>query len=503
MKHQKLTLTLLFCILCMCFTFSVSAATKYTVKFVDTFDGKETVLSTQSVEKNKAATAPTNIPSHKGFAFSKWSTKFNKITKNMTVKAIYKQTHTIVYFVDKTESKKNVFYLNGKKQTVTGKLLSETPKYFDTKTAVKASDLPKLKKKTGYTSTNWIGIKAGQTFKSPKTIVAKAKYVPISYTIVYVGGDGATGKMAKKKVSYGKTITLAGNSFKKKGYVFQNWTGSDGKIYNNKAKVKNLSTTANGVFTMTANWGVQTYSLTYKPGVNEVIEKQAPYTYHTKKIKRTIIYKFTETGNESTKTEVEKLKVKDSDTPDIFYKGEATETNRFRRIDKKTKKGVMDEVFMSENPSSYKTSDTFIIKNPIRTFYEFKGWKDSKTGKVTKDLCVAGLTGNKKFTATWTKKKYTVIFYQMENGRYSGDRNTYTIDNAFQKIPQRRDIKLDTTEDIWQTRDGRCRFASDMKIGMILKYMEKNRLSELELWTTKILDSTPIVIEIASPPVMN
>ena len=77
MKHQKLTLSLLFCILCMCFTFSVSAATtKYTVKFVDIFDGKEKVISTQSAEKNQEATEPTRIPTHKGYEFSKWSTKF-------------------------------------------------------------------------------------------------------------------------------------------------------------------------------------------------------------------------------------------------------------------------------------------------------------------------------------------------------------------------------------------------------------------------------------------
>ena len=481
MKHQKLTLSLLFCILCMCFTFSVSAATtKYTVKFVDIFDGKEKVISTQSVEKNQEATEPTRIPTHKGYEFSKWSTKFNKITKNTTVKAIYKQTDTIVYFVDATESTKNVFYLNGKKVTFKGRLLNKTPKYYEEGAEVEVSDFPKLTDKTGYTANGWTGIKAGQTFKKPKIIVAKAKYVPISYTIEYVGGDEATGSMKKKVVSYGKTVTLAKNKFKRNGCKFKYWIGSDGKSYKDGEKVKNLTATNKGVFKMTASWESTVYEITYKSGANEVIEEHAPYTYHNVNyVVYSIAHQSAKTGEIIYVENVSETKrMRDVDTPNIIYKGAQTEANRYKRIDKKTKKGVIDELVMPQNPTVCKISDVFILNNPTRTFYEFKGWKDSKTGKVKKEVCVSNLTSNKTFTAVWTKKKYVVKFEDTDKTTTK----KYTVSDAFKDIPLGKRKKPDHSIDFWMVKNNRNEiYKNDEKVGMILKYMEKNQLSEITL----------------------
>ena len=98
-KHKSL-LVLLFCVLTLCFTFTVHATTRYTVRFVDTFDGETVVLNTQAVEKGKAAHVPSKIPTHKGFEFSKWSTSFNKVNKNLVIKAIYKQTQSIIDFIN-------------------------------------------------------------------------------------------------------------------------------------------------------------------------------------------------------------------------------------------------------------------------------------------------------------------------------------------------------------------------------------------------------------------
>lgn len=59
----------------------------YTVKFVD-YDG--TVLKTQAVEKNHAATAPAD-PVRTGYKFVGWDKAFNKVTGNLTVTAQYEE----------------------------------------------------------------------------------------------------------------------------------------------------------------------------------------------------------------------------------------------------------------------------------------------------------------------------------------------------------------------------------------------------------------------------
>ena len=454
MKNQKLTLTLLFCMLCLCFSMSVSAATKYTVKFVDTFDGKETVLSTQSVEKNKAATAPSNIPSHKGFAFSKWSTKYNKITKNLTVKAVYKQTHTLVYFVDSsTDTTKNIFYLNGKKQSIKGKFLTKEPKYFEMNAKVVASDFPNLSEKTGYTLKYWTGLKVGQIIKKPQILVAKPNYVANSYTIIFDEGDGGTGKMTNKKVTYGKTITLPANTFKKTGYTFSHWVGSDGKTYTNKQKVSNLTSEKNGTFTLNAQWmPIPVYKIAYDSDETTAPEVSVltygsnngyrnykiepyPYSYHEEIHHTTAIN--SETGETTTYYWVER--VNDPDTEDVVYKNNIQdEKHRYRVIGYGYSNAVLKDiknVKYQNNPSEFTENNAFTVKNPTRMLYTFDKWKDEETGKTYKTYKITkGTSKDKKLIALWTPKKYTVtVKYGRFTKKFTTD-ITHGQENLFNTI---------------------------------------------------------------------
>ena len=61
--------------------------TVYKVTFVDGF-GK--TLKTVKVEKGKAASAPAN-PQHSGYKFKGWDKSFNKVTKDMTVTALWEK----------------------------------------------------------------------------------------------------------------------------------------------------------------------------------------------------------------------------------------------------------------------------------------------------------------------------------------------------------------------------------------------------------------------------
>lgn len=61
--------------------------TVYKVTFVDGFGN---TIKTVKVEKGKAASAPAN-PQHKGYKFKGWDKSFNKVTKNMTVTALWEK----------------------------------------------------------------------------------------------------------------------------------------------------------------------------------------------------------------------------------------------------------------------------------------------------------------------------------------------------------------------------------------------------------------------------
>mgnify|MGYP003426783364 CR=1 FL=1 len=76
---------------------------------------------------------------------------------------------------------------------------------------------------------------------------------------VKFNGNGATSGSVKtlKKCSYGKKYKLTANKFKKKGYKFVGWNtkkNGKGKMYKNKAKIKNLTSKNGKTVTLYAQW---------------------------------------------------------------------------------------------------------------------------------------------------------------------------------------------------------------------------------------------------------
>ncbi len=76
--------------------YSQNGVTNYTVIFKD---WDKTVISTQIIAEDSAATAPTE-PSRTGYAFTGWDTDFSKVTSNLTVTAIYSINKYLVSFND-------------------------------------------------------------------------------------------------------------------------------------------------------------------------------------------------------------------------------------------------------------------------------------------------------------------------------------------------------------------------------------------------------------------
>jgi len=91
------------------------------------------------------------------------------------------------------------------------------------------------------------------------------------YTIKFLPNSG-TGEMADVETTVGTTLTLPANTFTKEDWSFLGWakTSSGDVAYANKASVRNLTTTSNGVVRLYAKWKRITYR-TYCTGVKYTI----------------------------------------------------------------------------------------------------------------------------------------------------------------------------------------------------------------------------------------
>ena len=90
-----------------------------------------------------------------------------------------------------------------------------------------------------------------------------ATWTPISYEINFEAGEG-TGSMDSMTCNYDEECTLSANTFTRTGYAFKEWNGSDGKIYQNSASVKNLTVEDGAKITLSAQWEVGLVNYTVK-----------------------------------------------------------------------------------------------------------------------------------------------------------------------------------------------------------------------------------------------
>jgi len=190
----------------------------YTVTFVDK-DGKQ-IGDVQEVEYGSAATAP-NAPLVEGYHFTGWDKKFDNITSDLTVKALYAINTYTVTFVDK----------DGKT------LKTEEVEHGSAATAPTAPEV------TGYTFTGWD--KKFDNITSDLTV--KAQYAINTYTVTFLDKDGKQIGDAQE-VEYGKAAT-APNAPLVEGYHFTGWD----KTFDN----------VTSDLTVKALYAINTYTVTF------------------------------------------------------------------------------------------------------------------------------------------------------------------------------------------------------------------------------------------------
>ena len=170
----------------------------YTVIFLDK-EGKQ-IGEAQKVEYGSAATAP-NAPLVEGYHFTGWDKAFDKVTSDLTVKALYEINVYTVTFLDK----------DGK-----------TIKTEEVEHGMSAA-APNAPAVTGYTFTGWD--KAFDNITADLTVAAQ--YTINVYTVTFVDKDGNPIGEAQE-VEYGNAA-VAPKAPAVSGYTFIGWD----KAFNN------------------------------------------------------------------------------------------------------------------------------------------------------------------------------------------------------------------------------------------------------------------------------
>lgn len=245
-------------------------ANKYTVVFHSnlakdttrkqtlTYDGKETALTANSF-------------SWKGHAFQGWAEAGDaaepEYTNKEKVRNLTTEKTIDLYAVWKVNEYTVVFDPNGAE----GEEVTQDMTY-DVPAELEANRF----ERQGYTFQGWSTTAKGKavhrdgkevknlTDKDGVTLRLYAVWAPTSYMVSFEPGEGATGTMKPVKMTYGKTYTLTGVSFKRANYTFAGWRDAENqKTYANKAKVSDLSADG-GTVTLVAQWVPTEYAITYK-----------------------------------------------------------------------------------------------------------------------------------------------------------------------------------------------------------------------------------------------
>ena len=314
----------------------------YTVTFLDK-DGK--TLKTEEVEHGKAATAP-DAPAVEGYHFTGWSAAFDKVTADLTVKALYAINTYTVTFVD---------YDNKE-------LKKETVEWGKSATA------PSDPKREGYTFTGW-----DKNFSNiTADLTVKAQYTINVYTVTFLDKDGNT--LKTEKVKYGKSAT-APEPPVVEGWTFAGWD----KAFN----VVTSDLTVQATYTQNA-----VYTVTFKDYDGSIIaEVKVEEGKSAVKPDDPIREGYTFTGWD---------KKFDNVTSDLTVTAQYTIN-------------VYTVTFVDKDGKTLKTEDVEWGSSatapaaPAVEGYHFTGW-DKKFDKITSDLTVKAQYAINVYTVTFVDK---------------------------------------------------------------------------------------------------
>ncbi len=431
---------------------------KFNVKYYDLFGA---LLKEESVNYGNKSVAPED-PFINGYTFIKWTPSDNVIKSDTIYRAEYSiNEYTVKYDLNiGTDNDLNVVNYNVESDTITlpipertgytflgwsgsnglkpqvevviprGSIGNKTYKANWVSNVYKVSlnanggivDIPLISvsynsvygmipqpSRTGYTFLGWyygdklIEASTLQNQNSDHELVARWK--TITYNISYNLNGGTASTLKQTYNVETETFTLA--IPEKTGYKFLGWTGSNGTT---PTKDVSISKGSVGDKAYTANWERITYNISYNLNGGTASTLKQTYNVETEtftlpKPSRTGYTFLGWTGSNGT-TPSKNVSISKGSVGDKTYTANWEAINY--DITYNLSGGTASPLQTSYNVES----NTFTLPKPDRTGYTFLGWTGTGLDSATKNVVISkGSTGNRNYTATWSKNYYTVNYY--------------------------------------------------------------------------------------------
>ena len=277
-------------------------------------------------------------------------------------------------------------------------------------TAVTAPEPPA---KPGYTFTGWNP--ALPATMPAENLTVTAQWTVNQYTITFATDGGS--EVAPITQDYGSAIT-APAAPTREGYTFTGW---DKTI---------PATMPAGDMTITAQWTVNQYTITYDLDGGTAEGNPDTYTVETDAF---TLKNPTRPGHTFTGWSGTGLTGEDNLTLTI-PKGSTGNRSYTAHWSLNTYSITYDlnGGTASGNPTSYTVeSATITLNQPTKTGYTFTGWSGTDlTGEDNLTVTIpAGSTGDRSYTAHWSLNTYSIT-YDLDGGTASGNPDFYTVESS-------------------------------------------------------------------------
>ncbi|MDD6193356.1 MAG: InlB B-repeat-containing protein [Lachnospiraceae bacterium] len=269
-----------------------------------------------------------------------------------------------------------------------------------------------------------------------------AKWSANRYSVKFNGNGSTSGTMANEDFVYNAGAkALTANTYKRKGYTFLEWnTKADGsgKAYANKAAVRNLTYSANGVVNLYAQWKKVKYTITYNLNSGTNNSKNPTYYYVTS---NTITlqnpsrkgYTFLGWYKDSKyKTRVKEITKGSAGNVTLYAKWSANKYSVRFNGNGSTSGTMADETFVYNAAAKSLTANGF-----KRTGYTFIGWNTKADGSgtaYTDKASIKNLTYKANAVinlyAQWKKVKYTITYNVNGGTNNSGNPAYYYVTSS-------------------------------------------------------------------------